>query len=356
MEEECISIEDDDLTTRQQSPGDDSVFIDVPDSSVDNIPAHEYSDDNIDDIGGGGGEEEEEEEKEDDNPLGPLHDNSAAGTASAADPTEAEDPHRQSHTGDQLQAYPEAAAAAAAALEGGDERKTDPEDRPTIPEVVATPKEEEEEGARAEEGFEEDPSPVTSTPKANGGKSPGKTLKQKLGQIVTDNAARARLLGVGANPIGLAAVPARLSKLSIFNALRSGTYLVNEPPPPPPSATKDDETANDDDKINAETNPADNNDETVDADNKTEGGASLLNSKDDDNHKGQSEEKAGASPKKKARTMTDNGVVASEDSPQVAMTKMPEETLPPEEQGEEDLPVIPQQSMMAMRKPHSVHR
>ena len=91
-------------------------------------------------------------------------------------------------------------------------------------------------------------------------------------------------------------VPARLSKISILNAIRSGTYVVNEPPPPPP-ADKDD----DDDRA-------------------------------DDGAK-----------------MTDNGMVANEDTTQVAMTRMPEENLPEQE----NLPELPS---LPTKKPHSVHR
>lgn len=94
-------------------------------------------------------------------------------------------------------------------------------------------------------------------------------------------------------------VPARLSKISILNAIRSGTYVVNEPPPPPPP-------------------PADKDD---DDDNRADNGAK----------------------------MTDNGMVANEDTTQVAMTRMPEENLPEQE----NLPELPS---LPTKKPHSVHR
>lgn len=102
----------------------------------------------------------------------------------------------------------------------------------------------------------------------------------------------------------LVSVPARLSKISILNAIRSGTYVVNEPPPPPPSAIDD----------NA---PVDNDDDDNRADNSAK--------------------------------MTDNGVVANEDTAQVAMTRMSEEN-PPEQEVLPDLPPLP------TKKPHSVHR
>ena len=47
--------------------------------------------------------------------------------------------------------------------------------------------------------------------------------------------------------------------------------------------------------------------------------------------------------------MTDNGMVANEDTTQVAMTRMPEENLPEQE----NLPELPS---LPTKKPHSVHR
>ncbi|PVD35084.1 hypothetical protein C0Q70_06365 [Pomacea canaliculata] len=106
--------------------------------------------------------------------------------------------------------------------------------------------------------------PVTSTPKCGQDKSK-KTLKEKLG-----------------------AIPARLSKLSLLNAIRSGTYVVNEPPPTTTTTTAD--------------NEVDENIENKDIDQPPD--ANAVNAR-----------------------MTDNGIVANEDNVQVALTKMTEDAL-----------------------------
>nr|KAG5711552.1 hypothetical protein BaRGS_016734 [Batillaria attramentaria] len=99
-------------------------------------------------------------------------------------------------------------------------------------------------------------------------------------------------------------VPAKLSKISILNAIRSGTYVVNEPPAPPT-----------------------NNDNNI--------------REDDDNNPAAAAEGDNAK-------MTDNGVVANEDNTQVSLMKMPEETLP-EPEVMSELPPSP------TKKPHSIH-
>lgn len=106
---------------------EDTAVVDVPDSSVDDIPTNEYSDDNIDDI------VEENRER-------PSHE------------------HVEQYA-DGVEDMEEPAAGGAAEEVG-----------------AAT-------GPQEMEGAEEEP-PVTSTPRTDKekGKSPGKTLKQRLGQ------------------------------------------------------------------------------------------------------------------------------------------------------------------------------
>lgn len=109
----------------------------------------------------------------------------------------------------------------------------------------------------------------------------------------------------------LSAVPARLSKLSLLNAIRSGTYVVNEPPPTTTTTTTAD-------------NEVDENIENKDIDQPPD--ANAVNAR-----------------------MTDNGIVANEDNVQVALTKMPEDALQ-EPEVNSTLPLGPS------RKIHSMHR